>query len=1129
MINNLPYYFHSTSFSRRRNRRPSQKSGATPGKSRTVHKLMSCAWICASCRRSLRQQARSSRHLEVSSNRHYIPFRARNVQDEDQPDQGAQSWPRRVRRRSPEYIDWQFEKSVEKDFLQRISESRGPINGPYSKGRPPKAKGPKEDASPDDRERGGEIKEERSSLATAQVFRRNGKNIRGHPLDPEASVRQRKPWFGIPDDNTPLSDLGYSLANSGNAQHLSASLGLSGYETSNNGDDYYAHQSSRRRPGDPRQSATAKVPSFFDQCFDEARSSSEPSRSSQELKDTLESLQTAHRLSTPLGNTSEIGHSFTGDEWYAQAGIEQGRPPSLNGLDGQKDADRTTTESSEALEIAELSEDLATLTPEHPAEKWKALRRLNAKGNSRSSRATVVRLCGQVVDAWCEGGSISTRVPEPAKLLKILGPECSKQYHAANSVEVLWVVLGHAIGTSLGEVKTSTHTAAALTGALLSVWSGVLEDFAECYVIDSKGLIQQCRGSADWSKFISSEQMTLFEQQSRPTYKARLLEFFPQAIHPSLESLDTAALATWALLDASFQIPPGNVSVGLTPNAVQAHKFFAKLANGASISTQSQFKKLQQCCRSAHDSAAITQRLRVLFDLKGKSHTTDSEEHHISVDGHDESAKHRSFELSTKRIGRAVEAQDPARLEQAWRKIQKDCGATRSKVDSYADVPSRIYARLLTAFMAIGRPNRAVDIWNTMTRAGVKPSIEHWDAMLKGCGLARNAEAVQTVWSNLVAAGVNPDAQLWATRIHSLGSSGRIEAAVDAFQSMSRAWLQASSFKKSSASKVPKPNTPCLNALIAVLSRANRHSQLIEVLSMRKSLKIPADSFTYNPLLKAALRDANLELASKVIILMRSSGVDPDIATFTMMLDSAFQQQVVQPTHETQPTPVPDDSRDTSDLLKLEETGGKNAVQSLPAVTSAQSSAISMVFDTMTKQGLQPTAHTFTTLVTGLLHSTPPNVVAAHGVLQYLASEKLPLSPQIYTALATHHFESSPPDLTAVEALWHDANHRQQADQVPVLDTFFFDRFIEGWARADQVSRALEARRIAKSRGKVQSWDALRELLQSLSRTGQWTAAQALVRETTKEEEVVERDQARSRRGSTAFLESISSMGLAAS
>ena len=1114
---------------------------------------MSCTWICTSCRRTLQQQARRAALQHSTQRAAYIPFQNSSEEEYCAEDvEQLQEQPRRVRhRRAPGYIDWQFDKSVENDFLQRISENRAPRVGPYSRHRKDAGNSvgklyPYKSNESNDVESSNVV----SSSDSARIYKRNITAPKAHPLEVDETAQQKRPWFGIPSSHTAFADLAHVIPGPSSHRYLNSSLGLTASLPDTSDDGGVQRGVTLGTSPSPARKPAGHTASFFDQYFEQAREEATLECKETPLQKAIAKLQTAHHLAIPQSYRTTVQRTtttldepdiFEDGEAVIKSSQQQTSTSTIsyrNCIAGKKqdakaeDANRSTTTKSSIATQENF---------ERPSEMYKNYLRLTHSEKRAMSQRAMHKLCQSIVCSWCVEGQAASRVPKPVKLLQTFHQWRSRSSLALLSVEVLWTVVSHTIPLILTGRNKTVPADIDLLSCVLELWASILQNFADCYVRDQGGTIQQLRGDFDWHLFNRSEQMQELKRDAGGSIRTRLFSLFSPELHSALRSLDAAALSTWALVDSSARGSDVVIPSQQSSQVEQACSFFRTLALGEDKQVVPYEKVFAKRCLHRDDKTTLFERLIALTQANDEQWPITA----IDPSFIDSQDKLRStIELFNKRISRAIEAQDVTRLERIWQKLQFTFKAMRTVTSECAEIAPPLYARLLTGFMALGRPNRAIDIWNSMTTSGLDPSVEHWDAMLKGCGIARDAEAVQAVWKSLQDAGVKPDAQLWATRIHSLGSAGRIEAAVQAFQTMAREWAQAESVgadgnqrrkNVKTDSSIPKPNTQCLNALVGLLSRANRHQQLIQVLSWRKALDIPADSFTYNPLLKAALRDGDTGLASNLVEQMRSQGVNPDIATFTMMLDSAFQQQIVS---QSAGNPVKDQlaqpvishndlaEAESVDPLQVEDTKMQPPRISIPAVTEQQQSAVETIFGLMEQQDLKPTAHTFTTIVSGLLRSEPPNAIAAYGILQHLSSRSIPVPPQIYTALVSYNFELDPPNFEAVDALWHDANRRRRGGSPPLMDTVFYSRVIEGLATHGETSRALQAMNIARNRGKDLSWDAMRALMESLARAGEWSEAQKLLDELTGDERNAGADETRGRRGYAAFWDTVTSLGI---
>lgn len=1104
---------------------------------------MNGPWICLSCRRALRQQACSTRQRRYPQRATYIPFNDSSQSfDTHETDAsvveklGAAPSRHHRKRRQPGHIPWQFDRTVEEDFVERISENKTRSNGPYSTSK--ERRGNKnEQATASD---AGLTDHDTRPQVYPRVYKRNSSTSQtSRSYQRSLPPLQSRLGFGIPTNDIQDHEL---FAHP--RQYLKPSDAISVSSTNNLARDQEA--SPRLIQLNNLESDRQLKLSFFQKLFNDTNTAPPLDSLQPPLKDAVQKLGTAYTISMPQQkdvNTADIQDSiFSKPDVKAKdqggASVHEHTSTILNHPDASHQVAKEVTAASTVKKPSFDPVKQLPDTQRSPSATWEAYLGMREGLRRRLKPRVVNNICQKVVRAWCAQDGGEGILPSPVKVLEAVCEGRSRVLEAVIVRESLWTVLSYALNTSMSALPQSLRSSTELIEQVIAIWTRVLSRLGDCYLRDQQGIIQRLSSSEDWTAFSNSEQMQQMQQWPNKSFKLRLMQFFPENMQDCLRSLDTAALVTWAIREHYIQTNTNNHDDSLSIQAHQISSFFAQIAAQCNIAQHllQHGKVLSSRCLDHGDSVIVVRKLKSMTGGHEVSATRVEQE----VEDHQETPQKesavenaRSVAVSFKRrVGRALADQNVRWLEHLWVEIQKSYHST-SPVNDRERIPLDLYAQVLTAFMALRRPSRAIEAWNHMTTSGLQPGIQHWDAMLKGCGYARDPEAIDQMWDSMIQAGYIPDAHLWATRIHALGTSGRIEDAIRSFQLMAKEWIEATAPQNRARasteefkSNVAKPNIQCLNALVGVLARANRHEQLVEALSWRKTLDIQSDSYTYNALIKSALRDQDLELASKLIQQMNAQGVKPDIATFTMMLDSAFQQQN---NGEDDQGRIPITNVSTvneNDPFAIEEAGGTCRTVNLPTATASQQSAIDMIFGHLHRQSIKPTAHTFSTLVVGLLRSAPPNAAAAYGVLQHLVTHSLPLSAQIYSSLISYHFSQYPPDLQAVDALWYHAREQRKNDSHLILDAIFYDRFIEGWAVNGQVRRALQARRVARGRGKAPSWQTLRILVEALIRCGDWRGAEQVVLETKREEEAAGDDGRHSRKGSSAFWGVVRANGL---
>ena len=413
--------------------------------------------------------------------------------------------------------------------------------------------------------------------------------------------------------------------------------------------------------------------------------------------------------------------------------------------------------------------------------------------------------------------------------------------------------------------------------------------------------------------------------------------------------------------------------------------------------------------------------------------------------------------LFMKQLSRALERQDLPRTDVLWKKVQhgyspsaQNRPVTEVKDGEHgASMPLSLYNRFMMVYMALRRPDRAIDVWNDMMSRGIEPSQASWHALLEGCRTARDAKSLQDVWDRMLAAGIKPDLGCWTTLIHGFIQSGKWETGIMALNEMWRSWLQASKKARKGMSGqdvaslddidgVVRPTIETVNATVSALLNRQKTNAARNVLAWASSLGFKPDLVTYNTLLRPAVRSGRPADAMLLLQQMEAQDIQPDIVTFTIILDGLFRSNV-------------------------------------PSSAVDQTATVSRVLSDMEAHGVPANAHSYSTLVSNLLKPPALNEPAARAVLAHMSARGLPPSPQIYTVLAAHHFGQTPPDLAAVAALWA----RIRRERAPV-DLVFYDRVVRGYAEHGDARTARTFLIRMRDEGKPWAWEPLTAVLRGL-------------------------------------------------
>lgn len=427
-----------------------------------------------------------------------------------------------------------------------------------------------------------------------------------------------------------------------------------------------------------------------------------------------------------------------------------------------------------------------------------------------------------------------------------------------------------------------------------------------------------------------------------------------------------------------------------------------------------------------------------------------------------------------------------------WRQFQAHLES--GKLEDRTDSIDKLYSQFIRTFWALRRHNHAIEVWNHMISSGHQPNQRHWNAMLTGCVVAKDVESLQRIWTNMLRSGMPPDVNNWTTYIHGLIDCHKWEEGLKALETLGRIWKSAPPLKpsdtaadKTSGTKtadndqnpeepkddtVLRPTLQPINGALSALIHIDKSSLIPRVLAWAKSHQLTLSTFTFNILLRPHVRHGSQASIQAHLQQMADANCAPDVATFTIILNGLI-------------------SNPTSTF------------HTLPP--EAQESTVTSILADMARQGIEPNAHTYGTLLDGLLtpgskelaHDHTPNVPAARTILAHMAARNIYPSTHIYTILITYYFNRRPlPDLTAISSLWSSIRHSGRANN---LDHITFDRLIEGYADHDEIELALKFLRIVPEEGKSPGWYALVRVLRALVRGKEWGLCEELVEDVERE------------------------------
>lgn len=562
-----------------------------------------------------------------------------------------------------------------------------------------------------------------------------------------------------------------------------------------------------------------------------------------------------------------------------------------------------------------------------------------------------------------------------------------------------------------------------------------------------------------WRGLPNNLDIVLPSLSARSAIRQRFLEFLPKYPNQPINGIAEAALLTHDCID--ILKTNSVISDSVIKSAQPFHNFVRYLNYKGYHLIGLGMKKLK--------TKGLSPRIAAPAVASWKASPESETECLVSVGG---PTKKKGFQQSTEwkmqqirlisqDLARAVQRSDTGLATKLWQGFY-DNSIHDGVMESSQD---QILSQFITAFFSLRRPEQAVNVWNAMVQWNLTPKQKHWQAMIVGSTKAKDLTSVQQIWSNMKAAGFEPDTKSWTAWIHGLIKCGEWQIGLAALEELGFLWRRGPEKAKIDDAGTGQllPTIEPVNSAITALLATGRADLVPKVFRWAKSQSLTFNTSTFNIMLRPAIRRDRIDDVYQLLSEMQTHNCQPDIVTFTIILNGLL-------------------SNPTSSFHNQ--------------TPEAQQSTVLSLLSTLQNNGLTATAHTYSTVLDGLLSPQTLNLCAARAVLDHMAGSNLKPSPHIYTILLSHYFDTSPPNLAAIDSLLHRI--RQEKG---VLDPVFYDRMIEGYARMGEVEKMLQFVRRAAKEGKSPSWMALLAVLKELVRQQEWVFVKEFVADVSDQKE----------------------------
>ena len=407
----------------------------------------------------------------------------------------------------------------------------------------------------------------------------------------------------------------------------------------------------------------------------------------------------------------------------------------------------------------------------------------------------------------------------------------------------------------------------------------------------------------------------------------------------------------------------------------------------------------------------------------------------------------------TSALSVATQKADAALVNRLWQDFQRQVNSDT------IEGPHRdeLFCQFLSAFFTLRYQAEAVEVWNFMINTDHEPTLKHWNAMLAGCTAAKDLSSLREIQSNMVNSGIKFDIKIWTSWIHGLMACGDWQAGLNALEDLGKTWKPGSLDGDETSPPQLVPSVIPVRAALTGLAQSDNLESANAVLRWAKKQNLTLDTHIYNIILRPAIRANDEAKVQSILNIMQANDCRPDIATFTIMLNGLLSN--------------PSSTFHTRSPFE-------------------QQSAVFAILHDMESNGLEPNTYTYSTILDGLLDSKIYNIEAAQAVMAHMSKNNIKPSPHVYTILITHYFSLEPPDLPAIDTLLNRIRQEKTS-----LDSIFWDRMIESYARVGEIERMLLILRRMPEEGKSPGWMSLLACLRALVEAREWEHVRDLVRD----------------------------------
>ncbi|KAF5599837.1 glutathione s-transferase [Fusarium pseudoanthophilum] len=340
---------------------------------------------------------------------------------------------------------------------------------------------------------------------------------------------------------------------------------------------------------------------------------------------------------------------------------------------------------------------------------------------------------------------------------------------------------------------------------------------------------------------------------------------------------------------------------------------------------------------------------------------------------------------------------------------------------------------------AIRRYPRVQETLDLMRSLDVEPTVRTYTSMLHGWKMCKDIGKIEALWDQLVKSGMKLDSVIWTERVSALIELGQHRKGLQALAEMVENWQRA--VKKGKQSQAVEPTIEAVNAAFKSLLNTDPKAAH-DLLAWAGRQGLAPNTRTYNIIIRETIRMGHHKNLGELLQSMQKEGIEPDSATFTILLESL--------------------------IGRMEDASAEEQVD-----------AIKEVFNHIEQAELKPNLETYGKMLYALdgLPNCSDDVVAA--LQQHMRDNGFGpvLTPHMITILVERALRHDPPDINKIRTLLKDNN----LTKVSSGDQTLWERVMTAHAIGGDVREAMSIFDDLADAGRpATSLSCLKDLMQAL-------------------------------------------------